>query len=158
VIAASGSTAGLPCSGGFPHEQGVPAAIDCTLRGFADSGSSVGACVIRTRGRSSALATSGGLAQPLDGQPNLVLTLGAVDVYADTRQPFLDLPLVQSEETAGGDRSGWLASQPGGLPRELVLPVSGASSSLTLETGQWFNIDGIFRSGATVDTDGFVND
>jgi hypothetical protein len=46
--------------------------------------------------------------QPLNGKPDLVLALGAVDVYADTRQT-LDLVLVQSEETVCGDGSGWLA-------------------------------------------------
>lgn len=49
------------------------------------------------------------LVQPLNGNPNLVLALGAVDVYADARQP-LDLVLVQSEETVCGDGSGWLAA------------------------------------------------
>ena len=55
--------------------------------------------------------------QPLNGKPNLVLALGAVDVYADARQP-LDLVLVESEETVCGDGSGWLAPQPSGLLRE----------------------------------------
>src|SRR5439155_26953284 len=58
------------------------------------------------------------LVQPLNGKPNLVLALGAVDVYADTRQP-LDFVLVESEETVCGDGSGWLAAQPSGLLREL---------------------------------------
>ena len=57
------------------------------------------------------------LVQSLNGKPNLVLALGAVDVYADARQP-LDLVLVESEETVCGDGSGWLAPQPSGLLRE----------------------------------------
>jgi hypothetical protein len=56
--------------------------------------------------------------QPLNGKPNLVLALGAVDVYADTRQP-LDLVLVESVETVCGDGGGWPAAQPRGLLREL---------------------------------------
>ena len=58
------------------------------------------------------------LVQPLNGKPNLVLALGAVDVYADARQS-LDLVLVESEETVCGNGSGWLAPQPSGLLREL---------------------------------------
>jgi hypothetical protein len=56
--------------------------------------------------------------QPLNGKPNLVLALGAVDVYADTRQP-LDFVLVDREETVCGNVSSWLAAQPSGLLREL---------------------------------------
>ena len=78
------------------------------------------------------------LVQPLNGKPNLVLALGAVDVNADARQS-LDLVLVESEETVCGNGSGWLAPQPRGLLREFDKgenPISfdahGASHVLTL--------------------------
>jgi hypothetical protein len=47
--------------------------------------------------------------QPLNGKPNLVLALGAVDIYANARQS-LNLVLIESEETVRGDGSGWLAA------------------------------------------------
>jgi len=57
------------------------------------------------------------LVQPLNGKPNLVLALRAVDVNADARQR-LDLVLVECEETVCGHGSGWLAAQPRGLLRK----------------------------------------
>jgi hypothetical protein len=56
--------------------------------------------------------------QPLNAKPNLVLALGAVNVYAYTRQS-LEFVLVESEETVCGDGSGWLAAPPSGLLSEL---------------------------------------
>lgn len=56
--------------------------------------------------------------QPLNGKPDLVFALGAVDVNVDAWQP-LNLVLVESKETVCGDSSGWLSAQPCGLLREL---------------------------------------
>jgi len=56
--------------------------------------------------------------QTLNDKPNLVLALGAVDVYVDTRQP-LDIVLKESEETVRSDGSGWFAAQSSRLLREL---------------------------------------
>ena len=58
------------------------------------------------------------LVQPFNGKPNLILAIGAIYVYADARQP-LEFVLVQSKETMCCDGSGWFATQPSGLLREL---------------------------------------